>query len=412
MEQQTPDRFPEPSGNVSYHVAQKKGNGCVIALFVTALVLLAIAVVGCILIVNRSAVIINGHDGVSVITGEDDDPFALAQTTAATTTSAAVDINDPPEALSTTSVENDGTLTTTEIAKRVRPSVVSVLAANSRKSVLGSGIIMTPDGLIVTNYHVISGMTQLSVVLHNGAEYDAVVVGSDDSSDLAVLKIDAAGLTPAVFGNSDALEVGDPAVAIGTPYSISLSGTTTQGIISAIDRDVVINNRTLTLIQTDATVNPGNSGGPLVNKYGQVVGIVSLKIAEDFEGLGFAIPMNSAKPILEELVSTGHISGTPALGISGRFLSEMTAAVNRLPVGLYITHVSAASDAYAKGLRVGDVIVAIDGAPLTDLAGYTAMKNAHRVGDTVKLKVFRDNGYTYGYAELDVVLMDENALTN
>ncbi len=412
---------PAQSAEIKFHISGKKQkNGGVIALCVVALLLLVGVSVAGMMIVYHSAIVTNESGRFSLVIGNrnDENPFAPSATTAApsdgTSASVELDINDPPELVTTTPVENDGVLTVPEIAKRIQPSVVSILVSNPYRSGLGSGIIMTDNGFIVTNYHVIENMTVVTVVLNNGTKYDAALIGYDESSDLAVVKIAAEGLTPAVFGNSDALEVGDLAVAVGTPYSLSLSGTTTQGIISAINRDLLIDNRVISLIQTDASINPGNSGGPLVNQYGQVVGITSMKIGEEFEGLGFAIPMNTAKTIIEELVTYGKVTGKPALGINGLFLTELRAAVNGLPVGLYVTEVHPDSDAAIKGLTAGDVITQIDGVAVTDLVAYTYLKNAHEVGDALLLTVYRDlNLYDRepgAYVDISVVLMDEALL--
>ncbi|MBE6953471.1 MAG: trypsin-like serine protease [Ruminococcaceae bacterium] len=406
------------ASTVKVRVKPPRRNGGVIALCVVATLLLLIVTVACFVIIRR-VVIPSGSMATVGTSGPvaTDNPFARPPaTTDATTTEATtgIEINDPPAVIGTTPVESDGVLTVSEIYKRIQPSVVSILVNNRYNSGLASGIILDASGVIVTNYHVVSDMTNIVVVLHDGTRHTASLLGYDASCDLAILYIEASGLTPATFGNSDALEVGDLAVAVGTPYNLSLSGTTTQGIISAINRDLLINNRQMTLIQTDASINPGNSGGPLINEYGQVIGIISMKIGEDFEGLGFAIPMNTAKTIIENIINGVHAAATPALGVDGRFLTEVTAAVNGLPVGFYITAVHPASDIYAQGVRAGDVIVAIDGVELADMAAFTALTRSHAVGEVATVTIYRDtNPYDAKsgvVATIDVVLMDEAVL--
>lgn len=404
---------------VKVRVTPPKRSGGVIALCIVATLLLVIVTVACAIIIHRAVVVPNngGSPVATVDSGEAESPFARPpETTSATTTAATtgISINDPPAVVGTIPVESDGELSVPEIAARIRPSVVSILVNNSYTSGLASGVIMDSSGLIITNYHVVAGMTEIVVVLSDGTRHTASLVGCDPSCDLAILYIEATGLTAATFGNSDALVVGDLAVAVGTPYSLSLSGTTTQGIISAINRDLMINNRQMTLIQTDASINPGNSGGPLINRYGQVIGIVSMKIGEEFEGLGFAIPMNTAKTIIENIINGVQTNTKPALGANGQFLSEVTAAVNGLPMGFYVAAVHPESDLYVQGVRPGDVIVAIDGISLADMAAFTSLIQNHAVGETAAITVYRDaNPYDFqtgSYTTIDVVLMDEDVL--
>lgn len=404
---------------VKVRVTPHKRSGGVIALCIVATLLLVIVTVACAIIIHRAVVVPNstGEPMATSDSGALENPFARppeTTSTAATAATTGISINDPPAVIGTIPVESDGELSVPEIAERIRPSVVSILVNNRYTSGLASGVIMDASGLIITNYHVVAGMSDIVVVLFDGTRHTASLVGCDPSCDLAILYIEATDLTPATFGNSDALAVGDLAVAVGTPYSLSLSGTTTQGIISAINRDLLINNRQMTLIQTDASINPGNSGGPLINQYGQVIGIVSMKIGEEFEGLGFAIPMNTAKTIIENIINGVQSTAKPAIGVDGQFLSEITAAVNGLPVGFYITAVHPDSDICAQGVRPGDVIVAIDGVSLADIAALTSLVGAHAVGDTAAVTIYRDtNPYDFqtgSYTTIDVVLMDEAVL--
>jgi len=306
----------------------------------------------------------------------------------------------------------DGALTVKQISEKVRASVVGVTcqsSSNFSSSSVGSGIIMSEDGYIITNNHVIEGMTTIQVVLDDGNTYDARLIGSDSRSDLAVIKINATGLKAAEFGDSDMLEQGDPAIAIGNPAGLQLQNTVTYGIISAINRDIVVEDRTMTLIQTDASINPGNSGGPLVNEFGQVIGINTIKVGiAYYEGLGFAIPMNTAKPIIDELISRGYVKGRPSIGITGTTLTERDSAFYGLPAGLYIEYVHPYSDAFKKGIRRGDIITKMNGTTLSSTAEIKKIRDNFTAGDTVTLTIYRNSEEV----DIDVILMDEATLSN
>ncbi len=306
----------------------------------------------------------------------------------------------------------DDALTVKQISKKVRESVVGVTCQSSQSfsaSSVGSGIIMSSDGYIITNNHVIEGMTTINVVLDNGTTYPARLIGSDTRTDLAVIKVNATDLPVAEFGDSDKLEQGDPAIAIGNPAGLQLQNTVTSGIISAINRDIVIEDRSMTLIQTDASINPGNSGGPLVNEFGQVIGINTVKIGVSYyEGLGFAIPINTAKPIIDELISNGYIKGRPSIGINGQSISQRDAAFYGLPEGLYIEYVHPNSDAFKKGIRRGDVITKMNGTTLSSAAEIKKIRDNFKAGDEVTLTVFR-NGEE---EDIKIILMDEATLSS
>ena len=307
--------------------------------------------------------------------------------------------------------EDDGKetagLSLQEIYKKMIPSVVSVMSTSNTTTSTGTGIIMTEDGYIITNEHVISDAVTIDVLLQTDETFSAAVVGSDEASDLAVLKIEADNLTPAEFGDSDQLEVGDEVAAIGDPLGIQLRGTMTNGIISAINRDLTINNRTMTLIQTNAALNSGNSGGPLINNQGQVIGITALKLSSYYdgsiEGLGFAIPISTAKPIIDELIEKGYVSGRPALGITGEHLPTAVRLYYRLPEGVYVSEVDPNSDAYAKGIMAGDIIVAINGVQVTTTDQLEVVKNQFSAGDAVTLTIYR-GGEQF---DVEVVLVDK-----
>ncbi len=271
----------------------------------------------------------------------------------------------------------------------------------------GTGIIMSEDGYVITNAHCIydnesqyqcGKAVSVSVVMadEDETEYDAQIVGYDLETDLAVLKIDATGLVPAEFGNSDDLKVGELVVAVGNPLGFELQNTVTCGIVSALNREVSINEREMTLIQTDTAINSGNSGGPLLNAYGQVIGINSAKMSSTFgsseatiEGLGFAIPISSAKDILEDLINNGYVTGRPSFGITGVNITESDAERFSMPIGVYVYAVTEGSAAEQAGIRQGDVITAVEGEEITDVNSLNDAKSEYNAGDTITLTVYR-----------------------
>ncbi len=326
---------------------------------------------------------------------------------------AIVDVVPTPAPSMTADASGRAVLSTAQIAKKVTPSVVGILSSTSSQygsDSSGSGIIMDAKGYIITNNHVVEGAQTITVVLDSGESYQAELVGRDSQSDIAVVKVDAQGLEAAEFGNSDALEAGDLAVAIGNPMGLELQSTVTAGIISAINRDIAINDRSMTMLQTDASINPGNSGGPLINRYGQVIGINTVKYVGNYmtysEGLGFAIPINTAKPIIDELIERGYIKGRPAIGISGLRVDDRTRTFYDYPAGVLITEISEYSDAYAQGLRTGDIIVGVNGTAVSDMDEINAIKNKFTAGDTITLSIYRG-----GKVEtVDVKLVDDAEL--
>ncbi len=298
-----------------------------------------------------------------------------------------------------------------EIYRKNIPAIVFISASGDEGISQGTGIVMSQDGYVLTNAHVISGCYQVDITLEDGTEYRALLVGRDEKSDLAVLKVEASGLSPAEFGDSGALQVGDAALAIGNPLGEELRGTMTDGIISAINRDVLLEDRSMVLIQTTAALNAGNSGGALLNEWGQVVGITTLKMSswyESIEGLGFAIPTAAAKSIVDDLIAFGNVIGRPTIGITVRTLNEQTAAEYGAgtPSGLRLEEVDERSDAWAQGLRPGDVIVAADGAPVLTVNELNQVKDTHAVGDTLRLQVWREGEYL----DFEVRLMEQYEL--
>lgn len=284
---------------------------------------------------------------------------------------------------------------TEEIAKEVRPSIVGII--QYRKGLLkeageGSGIIMDSRGDIITNNHVVEGASSLRVVTSSGQNLAASVVGRDSRTDIAVIRVNAAGLKSAAFGNSDQCLVGEPVVAIGNPSGLLLAGSVTAGIISAINRNIDTGNGPMNLIQTDAAINPGNSGGALVNMYGQVVAINSAKIAQQgFEGLGFSIPIKTAKPIIESLIQYGYVKGRVRLGFSCHVIDAETGRLNGLPAGIYIDYVDPQSCSAKAGLTAGDILTAAGGRAVTTFAALVSVRDAHKPGDSLSLTVYRDS---------------------
>lgn len=297
----------------------------------------------------------------------------------------------------------DGVLSTEEIAAKVRPSVVGIQTYRTEYPMqvygTGSGIIMSEDGYIVTNAHVVSGATGgILVILDNNEEYEAEVVGIDEKTDVAVIKIDASNLTAAEFGNSDELVVGERIVAIGNPTGMNLAGSVTQGIVSGLKRLISVTNEEtnetieMEAIQVDAAINPGNSGGALINKYGQVVGINSSKMSStQIEGIGFAIPISTAKPIVDDLIAYGYVRGRVLLGITYYPVSDAVGAMSGYTPGLWVQSVREDMDAYAKGLRAGDIITQIDGQDVRDSATVKGILSAKKPGDSVELTVVQQS---------------------
>ena len=291
--------------------------------------------------------------------------------------------------------EVPGAISWQEIYEKVMPSVVSITCYDGRSTSSGTGVIMDASGYIITNAHVVEDAIEIRVLLTDGRELDARCVGSDMLSDLAVLRVGAGGLVPAEFGDSDRLRVGDEVVAIGDPLGVELRGTMTNGIISGINRDIKSGNRTLTLMQTTAALNTGNSGGPLVNCYGQVVGINTMKIGDyasesGVEGLGFAIPITAVQTVLEQLANQGYVAGRPYIGLKGSAISTFYQFYYRMPAGILITEVDPESDAAAQDLRRGDILMTVSGRQITSLDILEEILYASVPGDRLKATVYRD----------------------
>lgn len=338
-----------------------------------------------------------------------------------------------------------GAMSVADIVKKVTPSVVGVQATFAASNTgnnyyggffgygnqnsgtqqatgVGTGIVMSKDGYIVTNAHVIyddeygyGEATAVQVQMSDQETvYDARVVAYDKEADIAVLKIEAKDLTPAEFGDSSSCEVGEMVVAIGNPLGLEFQNTVTCGIISALNRQVTINDNTMTLIQTDTAINSGNSGGPLINSAGQVIGINSAKMSSTYsgqatvEGIGFAIPMSEAKTIIDDLINYGYVTGRPQLGITCQDVSEAVSQAYHIPVGAYIISVTEGGAADAAGLQPADVITAIQDQKITTTEELNAVKNEYNAGDTVTLTVVRSGEEM----KVDVTLEEVTASQN
>ena len=313
--------------------------------------------------------------------------------------------------------------TGTYVAQKVLPSVVGIKVEYTVNSIFnrststataeGSGVIITEDGYILTNNHVINSSSdsyfyslseanKVIVYLYNDeTEYEATIIGTDEQTDLAVIKIDKQNLVAAELGNSDTVQVGEFAMAVGNP--LGFQNSVSSGIISATNRTITSDGKTFKVIQTDAAINSGNSGGALVNSKGQVIGINTLKSAgTGVEGLGFAIPINSTKEIYEQLITYNKVK-RPYIGITGRDLTESLAKANNLPVGIYVTNVTEFSSAEKAGIKIGDVILKINEKEVKTMQELNEIKNNFKIGDEIKLTVSRDGKEK----ELTIILSEQ-----
>ncbi len=287
-----------------------------------------------------------------------------------------------------------------DIAKETMDSVVEIqtetmstnkLFAQAVESGAGSGVILSEDGYIVTNNHVIEGANTITVKTRDGKSYNAKLIGTDSSTDLAVIKIDATGLKPAVLGNSSELQVGDTAIAIGNPLG-ELGGTVTTGIVSALDREVTIDNQTMHLLQTNAAINPGNSGGGLFNDQGELIGIINAKSSgSNIEGLGFAIPIDRAKDVITSLIDNGYVKGRASLGVTLTTGTTNNPLSNKSSTQVYIIEVQEGSAAAKAGLQAGDQILKVDDTDVEEIADVKTAVNSHKAGETMNITILRDN---------------------
>ncbi len=330
--------------------------------------------------------------------------------TPATSEDISIPLAEDRGSLSITNGSDGADLDFSEIYEKCSPSVVGIKVFKDSDSenyyAWGSGVIASSDGYIITNTHVIDDGDSAKVVLYDGSEHEAKLIGFDATSDIAVIKIDASGLTAAEFASSSTLSVGDSVAAIGNPLSPDLRLTMTRGIVSALNREMSYNGATMSLIQTDASINEGNSGGPLFNSRGQVIGITNMKMISTFgsgvEGLGFAIPSDTVESIVNSLVEDGAVYGRVSIGVTIGPVSEDVAEYYDIPQGLYVSAVNKGSDAEAKGLVRGDIITKVNGEDVLTTSDVAKAKEGLKAGDTLTFTVWRD-GKTL---EFTVKLMD------
>lgn len=298
---------------------------------------------------------------------------------------------------------NGTNLSIQDVAALVQPSVVAItteqmvstntwFGGSYVQSGAGSGVIISQDGYIVTCAHVVSGANNITVQLADGTEYTATVVGQDSTSDVAVLKIEATGLTPAVIGDSDSLAVGETTIAVGNPLG-TLSNTVTNGIVSALNREVTVQGNDMNLIQTSASISPGNSGGGLFNAEGDLIGIVNAKsVSDNAEGLGFAIPVNTAIQVATDLIQNGYVSGRPVMGVTVVTISDAQTAAQYgvSSYGVYVAEVTENGPAAQAGVQKGDRIVSVDDTLIESNNDLTDLISSHAVGDTLNVQLSRD----------------------
>lgn len=413
--------YSDPNGGDPNKKPKKKHTGLKVAAFVLAMVLVSGGSIGVYEGIRSS----NADNSSSIVASNDSS--AAESSTGDSSSSKKSDSSQSWIQLAST----NGSMSVADIVKKVTPSVVGVQSTFSSPNGsnnnpmngyggffgygsqgnngsqgmtgVGTGIIMSKDGYIVTNAHVIyddeHGYGEASSVQIQMSDeettYDARIVAYDKEADIAVLKIDADNLTAAEFGDSSSCEVGETVVAIGNPLGLQFQNTVTCGIISALDRKVTINDNTMTLIQTDTAINNGNSGGPLINSSGQVIGINSAKMSSTYsgeatvEGIGFAIPMSEAKSIVDDLINYGYVTGRPQLGISCQDVTEAVSQAYNIPVGAYIFSVTAGGAADQAGLQPGDVITGIQDQTISTTEELNAVKNQYKAGDTITLTYVR-----------------------
>lgn len=413
--------YSDPNGGDPNKKPKKKHTGLKVAAFVLAMVLVSGGSIGV-------------YEGIRSSNADNSSPIVASNDSSAAESSTGDSSSSKKSDSSQSWIQlasTNGSMSVADIVKKVTPSVVGVQSTFSSSNGsnnnpmngyggffgygsqgnngsqgmtgVGTGIIMSKDGYIVTNAHVIYddeyGYGEASSVQIQMSDeettYDARIVAYDKEADIAVLKIDADNLTPAEFGDSSSCEVGEMVVAIGNPLGLQFQNTVTCGIISALDRKVTINDNTMTLIQTDTAINNGNSGGPLINSSGQVIGINSAKMSSTYsgeatvEGIGFAIPMSEAKSIVDDLINYGYVTGRPQLGISCQDVTEAVSQAYNIPVGAYIFSVTAGGAADQAGLQPGDVITGIQDQTISTTEELNAVKNQYKAGDTITLTYVR-----------------------
>ncbi len=423
---------PNNFNEFSYQPPKKKKHK---GLVTTLVVCLCAAVVGVTAVV-----------GVSIFQKNDENESGKttpSNATASASTDSSSERTDLPtiEQLSTP----DDAMKIPDIVKKVSPSVVGISCITNSGTVTGTGIIMSEDGYIITNAHVVDGANAISAVLpseysdsdssssksdsssdsseskrdisnafkdsdsDNENSIQAKLIGKDTQTDIAVIKIEKKGLTAVEFGKSADVQVGEASIVIGNPLGLDLANSVTAGIISATDRTLTIDDRTMNLIQTDAAINSGNSGGPLINAYGQVIGITSAKVASTYgEALGFAIPIDEALPIVKDLMENGYVKNRPTLGISGMNISNIYSEYYDVPKGFIVKSVTAGSAAEKAGIKKNDIIVGIEGKLIESIEEFNSIKEKYKAGDTITVSLYRNNKITDIKVTLDEMKESDN----
>lgn len=334
---------------------------------------------------------------------------------------------DTPEIKYETKPEDERQISAESIYNLVAPSVVGVVVYDSDADIIsdpiaqGSGIIIDPKGYIATNAHVIDNTKEHSVkiVLNTEEEFSGTVVGYDTRTDIAVIKCDKVDLPCATLGDSEQVKVGESVLALGNPFGLDFASSLTRGIVSAVGRSADGSPKSLVkYIQTDAAINPGNSGGALINMYGQVVGMNTLKIgATGVEGMGFAIPSNTLKEIVSDIITLGYVSGRVKLGISAKMISNYQAQLYNVPIGLVIAEISQDSNLRSAGVQTGDIITKINDVNITSFDVFYGELYDHKPGDTVKLSIYRTSSRRRSYNnhsnsfDVDITLAEDRGET-
>ena len=368
-------------------------------------VLLTLLIIGCIAFLLRDVTVHIERDGnsFSLVVGKSKPEHTDAQhpdsvdPAAYLGTEHEIAVSPSAQSAPNTPTSAPGALSLQEIYARSQPSLVSLAAARQRGTVFSTAVILSEDGYLLTNAKNIERAASLFVTLESGEMLEAALVGVDSSTDLAVLKIAAEKLTPAVFGDSDVLRVGDLAVSISSPLSSGSSAVMTYGIISAINPPIVINEREISLLRTSA-VTGNRSGGPIFNCYGQIVGLSTTRLdrgysASHSDGMGLMIPTSAIKTVVDELFEKGYVSGRPTIGVTVEELPDRARIYYGLPSGVYVTSVQAGSGAENAGIRIGDIITALGDRPITDSASLEQLRNNYAPGDVIELTIYRDGHY-------------------
>jgi len=362
-----------------------------------------IAIITCLVVIGSSIGVVTALNGNNATTsGQTVSTASNTDNNTVSSPNVTLDTLITRESENNLSVEEayDKVVTSVVIIKTYVMSSVDVYAE-------GSGMIISDDGYILTCYHVVEDCNSMTVTTNDGDTYEATVVAYDANTDIAILKIDASGLTPVEFGSSDDAAIGQFVLAVGNPGSEELSSSLTFGVLSGKQRESSLASYN-TLLQFDAAVNPGNSGGPLCNLSGQVIGLVSSKIADvDYEGIGFAIPSDEVLPIVQNLLENGYVTGRVRLGITVSQYEDYIVTANNLPGSVYVVEVASGTDAEAKGIQTGDIITAVDGEAISSTSQLVTIIRSHEAGDKITLSIYRKKGGMTETQSITVTLYED-----